>query len=135
MAWEEILESIGSLTAAADLSAAGNQHKAVKMAGDGTVGLASAGSDLVIGVLQNKPALGAAAAVAVKGVTKLRLGASVTFGQRLVADANGCAVPSTTATDIAFAIALESVALAATATGDELVAALLTGPYWAGNAS
>jgi hypothetical protein len=82
----------GSFKAAADLHL--NQYHIVLLSATGTVALASAATDLVIGALQNKPeAEGWPAEVVVLGESKLVAGAGgIAAGQYIVADASGHAV-------------------------------------------
>lgn len=134
MAYEEAQVTIGSLVAGADLSS--YQYSPVKLSASLTVNRSTAGSDKHLGILQNKPASGQAAEIAVSGVTKARIGQSVTYGQILTADSSSDLVPTTTATDVAVAIALETISLASTPTGDEFATVLLLGPHaYAANAS
>lgn len=71
----------------------GRQFRLLKLTGKNQVGLATAGTDRVIGVLQNKPQKpGMAATVGQEGVTMLTAGAAVAVGDALVADAQGRAV-------------------------------------------
>lgn len=66
----------------------------VKLVADRQVGLAVAGADVVVGILQNKPQnAGMAGTIGIIGVSNVLVGAAVTFGQLLVADATGRAVP------------------------------------------
>ncbi len=81
---------VGTVTASADLSA--KQNKFVKISGAGTVTVGAAVSDKVIGVLQNAPASGGAAAVMVNGVAKVVSGGSITAGDEVSCDANGDAI-------------------------------------------
>ena len=70
------------LVAASSLAA--SQYKAVKLASTaGQVKLATATSDAVLGILQNDPAAGEPAVVAILGESRALFAASVTIGQRL----------------------------------------------------
>lgn len=60
-----------------------------------------------IGVLQNNPLLGEAAAVMVSGVTKMQLGTNVGINTKLMSNGSGLAIPAT-AGNFAIARALES---------------------------
>lgn len=108
--FEAIIREIPGLTANADLSDAAThpgQYCFVSMAADLAVGLSSAGGQ-AIGVLQNKPASGQAASVAGRGsVTKIKLGGTVTAGQRVTAGSNGVAVVQASGTDVVNGIALQ----------------------------
>ena len=107
MAYEELLKSI-SLDADATLGIytgvpgqpgsavpnSGKQYTFVKVTGEHQVGLATAAGDVVVGVLQNKPQKpGAAATVAIEGVTNLVAGAAISAGASIVSDATGRGVP------------------------------------------
>ena len=106
-----------TIEASADLSA--DQYRAVVIAAGGA---AVAGADAVIaGVLQNNPdAIGQAANVRSKGVSKVSVGAAVSRGATLATDASGDFVTTAVAADIV-AIALE----AGTGSGSIIAANLL----------
>lgn len=72
MAWERVTETYEE-KAAVDLSA--YQHKFVIITTGGEVTITAAGAAKCLGVLQNKPAAGEAALVAVGGYSKIRAGA------------------------------------------------------------
>jgi hypothetical protein len=133
MAYEEAVHSIGSLTASADLSS--SQFCLVEISGDGTVSKCNAVTDRALGVLLDKPESGQAAEVAVGGIVKVLAGGAITAGNPIGPDASGKGVAKTDATHWAIGIAVETVALAATPTGSELVSVLLTGPFHPANAS
>ena len=78
--------------AAADLSA--KQFFAVKIDNTGKAALSGAGEP-AIGILQNNPASGVAAAIAISGTSKAVAGGSITAGDRLTADATGKMVTAT----------------------------------------
>lgn len=107
MAYEELLKSI-SLDADSSLGIytgvpgmpgsavpnSGKQYTLVKVTGEHQVGLATAAGDVVVGVMQNKPQkAGAAATVAISGVTNLVAGAAVSAGASIVSDATGRGIP------------------------------------------
>lgn len=82
------------------------QHHLVKMAADLTVALAGA-SDIVTGVLLNKPTTGHSATVAGPGsVVKVMAGGTITAGMKLGPDASGHAVQATSGVHAAL-LALE----------------------------
>ncbi len=98
------------LKAAADLSAAANQFRAVKMTAANSVNIAGAG-EFAIGVLYNKPKSGVRAEVVVQGTPKLSYGGTVAVGDLLAADASGDFVKTTPAVgnlDNVLAVALEA---------------------------
>ena len=68
MAYETPLYVL-SFVAGEDLSS--NQFQFVTMESDGQVDLADAETDIVLGVLQNKPTAGQAARVMIQGVSKV----------------------------------------------------------------
>ena len=114
-----------SFKAGADLSE--KQYHLVKMSDSQTVNVptADASTDVVIGVLQNKPESGEAAVVRVLGTSKVIVDASLTTVGSLV----GVGTPAGYATiadankDIVIGVLLET----ASAAGD-IVEILLTGP-------
>jgi len=89
MALESNLTCI-TAEAGSDLSA--KQYRFVDMASDAAVDAVSAAGGDAIGVLQNDPAAGKAATVAVAGVSKVVLGGTVAAGARVQADGNGAAI-------------------------------------------
>jgi len=90
-----------TLVAGADLSAA--QYKFVKLDSSGNVIVCSAVTDAPIGVLQNSPASGVEAEIAVAGVTKVVAGAAITTANlqttAIGTDTSGRAVAKTLGTD------------------------------------
>lgn len=102
---------------------AGNQYRAVKVTGVHTCGLVSAVADVAVGVMQNKPQVtGEAATVAIRGVSKVRMGVAVTAGNKvyLAADGKGATSSASSATYL-------GVALATGTSADELIPVLLAG--------
>ena len=98
-------ESIRSITLDADSSLAGytgvpglpgsaspnngNQYRFVKVTGAHQCGLADDTDTLVIGVVQNKPQVtGAAATVAIRGISLVEAGGSVNAGDGVAVDAS-----------------------------------------------
>lgn len=100
---------LSGLKAGADLSAAANRYKALQIAADGDVELATANEMEFVGFLQNTPANGAAAEIAGNGGgSKAIAGGTIAAGNRLTTDANGDLVAITTGqTKACVAIALE----------------------------
>lgn len=99
-------ESIRSITLDADASLAtytgvpglpgsaspnsGNQYRFVKVTGAHQCGLASDEDSLVIGVVQNKPQVtGAAATVAIRGISLVQAGGAIDAGDAVAVDADG----------------------------------------------
>ena len=93
-------------------SLATKQYYAVQMgASDNAVIVAGAGAAEgahVLGVLQNKPAVGEAAAVAIGGTSKLQMGATCDRGEKIKAIAGGTGTPATADQESVIGIALES---------------------------
>lgn len=72
----------------------GQLFKLLKLTGKNQVGLATAATDVIFGVCQNKPQVpGMATTVGYEGVTMVVAGAAIAVGTILVADAEGRAVP------------------------------------------
>jgi hypothetical protein len=118
MAFEQSIKTI-SLESGADLTA--KQYHFVQInTSTGKVEACAAGGD-GIGILQNAPAAGEAASVAIEGVSKLLIetAASVGFGSNLMADAAGGGELATS-TNYVLAKCLEDPT-----TDDEVVAVLL----------
>lgn len=105
-------------TAGADLSA--SQYLFVKAAAAKTVVVASAITDVTLGVLQNDPTSGLPASVAYAGTTKVIAGAAIAVNARVAPTAAGKA-QTAVATQYARGIALT----AAAADGDVIEVALI----------
>lgn len=82
------------------VSLATKQYYIVKQHTDGTMILAAAGTDKIVGVLQNKPTVGKAALVRFLGTTKVVAGGAISVGAWVTADSNGKAVATTTDKDV-----------------------------------
>ena len=81
--------------ASADLSSK-QYHIMAKNAVARQVFAANSDDDVIVGVLQNKPAAtGRAATVRIGGITKVKAGAAVAVGDRVTADSAGRAIKST----------------------------------------
>jgi hypothetical protein len=87
MAYEGAQILIPGLKASADLST--KQYYAVKLSGAGTVTVCAATTDIPIGILQNAPASGDAAAVCGLGVTKINSDAALAAGALIGTAADG----------------------------------------------
>lgn len=105
MSTQSNTQVISGVTASADLSA--KQYHFVEVSGVRTVASCNAITDVALGVLQNDPTSGAAAAVAISGTTKIAAGGAITAGQRIAPKADGRAQVAV-ATQYARAIALET---------------------------
>jgi len=73
MATEQPLFKVGTLKAAADLSA--KQYRCLKVTADETLNIATAAGENIFGVLQDKPLAGAPCEMMCIGITKLVIGA------------------------------------------------------------
>jgi hypothetical protein len=92
----------------------------VKVTGAHTCGLVAAVGDKAIGVLQNKPQVtGAAATVAIRGVSKVVSDKAVTAGTDVYLSADG------QATDVTTSATRVGVALSTTTAAGELLVVLL----------
>lgn len=96
-------------------SLATKQYYIVKQHTDGTAILAAAGSDKILGVVQNKPAIGAAALVRFLGTTKVISGGTISVGAWVTSDSAGKAVATTTDHDVVLG---KYLGTAAAASGD-----------------
>lgn len=81
-------------------SLATKQYYVVKQHTDGTMILAGANGAGAIGVLQNKPAIGAAALVRFAGTTKAKSGGTIGVGAWVTSDTNGAVIATTTNKDV-----------------------------------
>lgn len=97
MAYEGDLHCIPGLIAGADLSAAGNQYKFVKLSAARTVVLCNGATDKPCGILQNTPASGMAATVADYGTSKVQGDADLSVGNSVGTSADGQAAAYTAA--------------------------------------
>lgn len=93
---------------AADLSA--DEFLIVKAdtGNSGQIALATAATDPIVGVLQNKPKAGATGLYRMSGTTKVKAGGTVTVGDRVTTNGSGQAITTTTAGNSLLGIALES---------------------------
>ena len=106
---------------------AAKQYYAVEVnTTDNTVYVAGAGAaegSHVIGIVQNKPASGLAAAVAIAGVSKLVMAATCDIGEKIMSDGNGKGTPVDGDQKSVVGIALES-----NASGDGAIISVLLTP-------
>jgi hypothetical protein len=118
-------QTVISLIAEATLVA--KQYYAVQIGtADNNVVVAGAGATEgahVLGVVQNKPAAGESAAIAISGVTKLVMAANCDRGEKLRSDGNGKGTPVDADQKSVIGIALES-----NASGDAAVISVLLTP-------
>lgn len=80
--------------AGADLSTTG-QYRFVEQSTSGTVTVCNSAGENALGVLQNNPASGQAATIAVGGVTKVLAGATIAIGEQIATTAAGKAAVAT----------------------------------------
>lgn len=112
------------LLAGADLSS--SQYKVVKPASTaGEVIAGAAATDKIIGVLQNAPADGEAALVAVSGVVKALAEASVAAGDHITTSTTGRVKTTTTGNNHVLGVALKASAAA----GDIIPIVITLGNY------
>ncbi len=100
MAFEGPQLKIPGLKAGADLSALANQYKFVKLDANGDIVIPTAATDVVIGVLQNRPKAGEPAEVCGIGVSKIQADAALAEGARIGTSADGQAVAKTVAAEL-----------------------------------
>lgn len=86
----------------------------VQLAADGDVEVGESATDLLVGVLQNKPASGGAALYRFAGTSKVVASAAISIGDWVTTTSAGKAVATTTDKNVVIGRALE----AATADGD-----------------
>lgn len=98
-----------SMIANGDLSA--NQNYFVKLTGDGQVELCSAATDVVLGVLKNRPKANEEAAIAYRDgdIVNVVAGGAISINARVGTDADGKAIAKTANTDRVFGMALDAV--------------------------
>src|SRR4051794_8128777 len=88
MAFEERLENV-SVDAGADLSAAANLYKVVKLDSSGNAVLTAAITDVSFGILQDLGKQGQPVPVAVGGISKAKAGATIAAGAPVATKADG----------------------------------------------
>ena len=97
MAYNSPSIEIGTLTAAADLSA--KQFHFVKLASATTVDVCSAVTDVPIGILQNTPESGETATITIFGITKAVADGTLTAGRWIGTSADSQAAGITPGSD------------------------------------
>jgi hypothetical protein len=113
MAYSAGLVIIGTKTAGADYSSSSDQYTLVKTTAAGTVTQQVTEGGVVFGILQNRPASGSAAAVAVSGISKCRMkAASVAVFDKLQASTAATAMAAAAKSDYTFGRALEASTVA-----------------------
>jgi hypothetical protein len=91
------------------------QYYIMKQHTDGTIIIAAAATDKIVGVLQNKPAVGAAALIRMGGTAKVIAGGAINPGAWVTSDGNGAAIATTTDKDVVLG---KFLGTAAAASGD-----------------
>ena len=92
--------------AGADLTS--SKYCLVKLHTDGTVIVATANTDNIVGVLQNKPASGENALVRFKGTSKVKTGGAISIGAWVSATTAGAGVAVAADRKVALGRALEA---------------------------
>lgn len=105
MALEQPGFATGICAAAADLRT--HQFKFVRVSGEFAINLNTTNAANCLGVLQDKPNTGEPATVMVDGVTKVRLGATLSAGAEVMSNNAGLAVAATGAAAVVMGILLE----------------------------
>ena len=110
--------------ASEDLSA--KQFYIMQMDANGKMEIGEGATDLLLGVLQDKPESGQAGCYRHMGTTKVVASAAIAIGARVTSDAAGKAVTTTTNGNIVVGTALE----AAAADGDIIEIQLVMSKEW-----
>lgn len=109
-------ENIGDLRSReAGESMTDKKHFIVQMDAAGKIEVAEGPTDLIVGVLQNEPAVGEQAVYAFGGVAKVKSVGVIGVGAWVTSDANGKAIATTTDKDVVIG---RHIGLAASADGD-----------------
>lgn len=103
---QSTLSSERSRAAGADLST--KQYYIVKQNSSAAIVLASLATDVIVGVLQNKPKSGEAALYRFGGTSKVVASAPISIGARVTSTSTGKAVATTTNKDVVIGTALEA---------------------------
>lgn len=111
----------------ADLSAAANRGRSIRLTANNGCALSNAIGGPSIGVLDNLPKAGSAARVITGGTAKARAGAAIAVGDRVKSDANGRLIP-VGGEAAATLIHVVGIAMQAAAALDDLIEARIT-PY------
>ena len=117
MAYESPSINLGTLTAAADLSA--KQYHFVKLASATTVNVCTATTDRAIGILQNNPTSGQQAIVQIFGISKVVADGTIAFNNVIGTSADSQAdaiVPGTDTSVVTLGIAIQAASASETFT-------------------
>jgi hypothetical protein len=111
MAISSNLDTRGFFTASTDLST--KQFHFVKMSGNKQVTVCAAITDKPIGILQNNPAAGEAAVVAIRGTSKVVADGTLAFGDVIGTSADGQADAIVNGVDVTVFVAGQAIEAAA----------------------
>jgi len=117
MAYESPSITLGTLTAAADLSA--KQYHFVKLASATTVNVCTATTDRAIGILQNKPTSGQQAVIQIFGISKVVADGTIAFNNVIGTSADSQAdaiVPGTDTSVVTLGVAIQAASASETFT-------------------
>ena len=117
MAYESPSITLGTLTAAADLSA--KQYHFVKLASATTVNVCTATTDRAIGILQNNPTSGQQAIVQIFGISKVVADGTIAFNNVIGTSADSQAdaiVPGTDTSVVTLGVAVQAASAGETFT-------------------
>jgi hypothetical protein len=117
MAYESPSITLGTLTAAADLSS--KQYHFVKLASATTVNVCTATTDRAIGILQNDPTSGQQAIVQIFGISKVVADGTIAFNNVIGTSADSQAdaiVPGTDTSVVTLGIAIQAASASETFT-------------------
>lgn len=84
------------------------KYHIVQLDSSGDIEIGEGNTDLLVGVLQNKPASGGAALYRFAGTTKIVAGGAVTLGDYITCKSDGRALTTTTDKDVIVGRALET---------------------------
>ena len=117
MAYESPSINLGTLTAAADLSA--KQYHFVKLASATTVNVCTATTDRAIGILQNNPTSGQQAVIQIFGISKVVADGTIAFNNVIGTSADSQAdaiVPGTDTSVVTLGVAIQAASAGETFT-------------------
>ena len=117
MAYESPSITLGTLTAAADLSA--KQYHFVKLASATTVNVCTATTDRAIGILQNNPTSGQQAVIQIFGISKVVADGTIAFNNVIGTSADSQAdaiVPGTDTSVVTLGVAVQAASAGETFT-------------------
>ena len=117
MAYESPSINLGTLTAAADLSA--KQYHFVKLASATTVNVCTATTDRAIGILQNNPTSGQQAVIQIFGISKVVADGTIAFNNVIGTSADSQAdaiVPGTDTSVVTLGVAIQAASASETFT-------------------